>query len=291
MKKNNWVSIALMFVFLLTISGLTAQKTIIDSILHKGLQRNFRVYVPKIYSASKATPLILNFHGYTSNAMQQEAYGDFRAIADTANIILVHPNGTGSPQSWNNFGVPGTGVDDIGFVSVLLDTLLKRYNIDKSRVYSTGMSNGGFMSYDLACFLSNRIAAIASVTGSMASLHLNACKPSHPIPIMEIHGTSDNTVSYNGSTGVLAIDSLVRYWAKFNKSTLTPVITQLPDINKNDGSTVEHQLFLGNNCNSVELFKVIGGGHAWPGANYNVGGTNYDFTLVKRYGVFFQHVA
>jgi polyhydroxybutyrate depolymerase len=288
MRKNYPLIFLLTIIFNLASLGLSAQKTIVDSILHKGLQRNFRVYIPKAYSAAKATPLILNFHGYTSNATQQEAYGDFRSIADTANIILVHPNGTGSPQSWNNFTIPGTGVDDIGFVSTLLDTLQKRYNIDKSRIYSTGMSNGGFMSYDLACFLGNRIAAIASVTGSMATTHLNACKPAHPIPVMEIHGTSDNTVPYTGGSGFVAIDSLVRFWVKYNKSTLTPVVTQLPDINKNDGSTVERQVFAGTDCNTVELYKVIGGGHAWPGAVYNTGGTNYDFNASKEIWRFFS---
>jgi polyhydroxybutyrate depolymerase len=270
-----------------------SQTTVIDSMPFGGVQRTYRLYIPAKYKSTTAVPLVLNLHGLGSNAMQQEAYGDFRPIADTADFILVHPNGTqtAAGQGWNNFGALGTGVDDVGFLSALIDKVSSKYSIDKNRIYSTGMSNGGFMSYDLACFLNTRIAAIASVTGSMIASHLKGCKANRPTPVMEIHGTADNTVSYDGKGGILVstnIDTLVNFWAKFNTCS-APVVSTLPNINTTDGSTVEHQVYNnGKNGSTVELYKVIGGGHTWPGASVNIGVTNQDFSASKEIWRFFS---
>lgn len=268
----------------------TAQTTVQGSFVYDGLTRNYRLYVPAIYNSSFPVPLLLNLHGYGSNNQQQESYGDFRPIADTANFIIVHPNGTldGSGSLyWNSFG--GSTVDDVGFLSALIDTVMTAYNIDENSIYSTGMSNGGFMSYDLACSLSNRIAAIASVTGSMIPSHKNACSPVHPIPVMEIHGTADGTVPYSGSASFIHIDSLVKFWAQNNSCSLAPVVTTLPNTNTSDGCTAEHHVFNGGNLGStVELYKIIGGGHSWPGATFNINVTNMDFKASVEIWRFFR---
>jgi len=291
MKKIYILSL-MVVCFILTSSLVNAQTTITDTINFGGLKRTYRLYVPKIYKASQPVPLILNLHGLTSNSQQQEVYGDFRPIADTANFILVHPEGTnnGLGNGWNNFGALGTGTDDIGFLNALINKISANYSIDQKRIYSTGMSNGGFMSYDLACFLNHRIAAIASVTGSMITSHLKACKVTRPTPVMEIHGTADNTVPYNGG-GALSfthIDTLVNFWVKLNGCG-APVKTTLPNTNTSDGSTVEHYVFdHGKNNTSVELYKVIGGGHSWPGAPPVIAGTNQDFNASKEIWRFFS---
>ena len=183
------------------INPLPAQVNLTDSIVSGGIYRSFMFYVPAVYSHLKAVPLIFDLHGLGSNNAQQEYYGEFRPIADTADFILVLPNGTvgANGRGWNNFATPGTGVNDLGFLSALIDTIEKRYAIDPSRIYSTGMSNGGFMSYDLACFLNQRFAAIASVSGSMIQIHKSACSPQHPTPVMEIHWTADPVVSFPGN--------------------------------------------------------------------------------------------
>lgn len=293
MKKLYKLHIAVLIFFTYISTASFSQTTIIDSMPFGGVQRTYRLYIPAKYKSTKAVPLVFNLHGLTSNALQQEAYGDFRPIADTANFIIAHPNGTetGAGQGWNNFGPLGTGVDDVGFISALLDKISSKYNIDKNRVYSTGMSNGGFMSYDLACFLNTRIAAIASVTGSMIASHLKGCNAKRPTPVMEIHGTADNTVSYDGKGGILAstnIDTLVYFWAKFNGCS-APVVSTLPNINTTDGSTVEHKVFNnGKNGSTVELYRVIGGGHTWPGAIVNIGVTNQDFSASKEIWRFFS---
>jgi polyhydroxybutyrate depolymerase len=275
---------------LLVAGSAWAQTTISDTMQFGGLKREYRIYIPKLYKSGSPVPLVLNLHGLTSDNQQQEQLGNFQPIADTANFIIVSPNGTGTPRGWNNFGNLGSGVDDIGFLSGLIDKISKSYSIDKNRVYSTGMSNGGFMSYDLACFLNTRIAAIASVTGSMITSHFKACNVKRPTPVMEIHGTADNTVPYAGGGGLsfTPIDTLVNFWVKLN-SCDAPVITKLPNTNTSDGSTVEHYLFdHGKSNTSVELYKVIGGGHAWPGSPINLSGTNKDFNASKEIWRFFS---
>lgn len=266
-----------------------AQQTISDSIFHNGIYRTYILYVPAAYSASNTVPLVLNFHGYTSNSTAQMFYGDFRTIADTANFIVVHPMGTldGNNQPYWNSGWGGT-VDDIGFTAALIDSLSAQYNINQSRVYSTGMSNGGFMSYTLACSLSNRIAAIASVTGTMNINQSLTCNPQHPMPVMEIHGTADATVPYNGATGMSSISNTLNYWTTFNQTDVQPIFSNVPNINLVDGCTAEHYVYKnGTNGVEVEHYKIIDGGHTWPGAPVVVGVTNYDINASEKIWQFF----
>jgi polyhydroxybutyrate depolymerase len=282
--------------FLLTISILIsfqhiAQTTIIDSIYVGGMYRNYRLYVPAIYNGSTARPLILNMHGYTSNAIQQQFYSNFMPIADTANFLMVYPNGTftGANQFWNS-GISATGVDDVAFLSQLIDSLDLVYNIDLSRVYSTGMSNGGFMSHTLACELSNRIAAIASVTGSIFTTQAGSnCTPLHPTPVMQIHGTSDATVPYTGNTTMLSIDAVIAYWSTFNNCNAIPTFSTIPNTSIVDGCTAEHYVYNnGDQGSTVELFKIIGGTHSWAGFPYGGVGTNLDINASKEIWRFFR---
>lgn len=265
------------------------QQTINGTITHNGLQRSYILYVPASYNSGTPAPLVINFHGYTSNASDQMLYGDFRAIADTAGFLLVHPMGTldGSGNTYWNSGWGGT-VDDIGFTEALIDSLALSYNINMGRVYSTGMSNGGFMSYTLACALSNRIAAIASVTGTMNLNQSLTCNPLHPVPVMEIHGTADGTVPYNGTTGMESIANTLSYWVNFNQCNAAAIMTNVPDINTFDGSTAEHYLYQnGSNGVEVEHYKIINGAHTWPGAPFVIGTTNYDINASQKIWEFF----
>ena len=139
------------------------------------------------------------------------------------------------------------------------------------------MSNGGFMSFHLACQLSNRIAAVASVAGSMTPSSFNSCNPLHPTPVMQIHGTLDLTVPYDGSSWTKSIEDVTEYWFNFNNCITNPNINDIPNTNLIDQSTVKHYVYnSGDNGSTVEHFKVIGGGHTWPGFGAAVAGTNYD---------------
>jgi polyhydroxybutyrate depolymerase len=268
------------------------QQTLYESISHDGIEREYILYVPEIYTGYVAVPLLLNFHGLTMTAAQQMWYGDFRSIADTAGFLTVHPQGTlfNGVTHWNVGGwTIGSTVDDVGFTGALIDSLSTNYNIDATRVYATGMSNGGYMSFLLACQLSERIAAIASVTGSMTPETYNNGNPQHPMPILQIHGTADNTVPYNGATWSKSIEDVLQYWVGYNNCYPLPQITSLPDIDPDDGSTVDYIHYGGgDNGVSVEHYKVIGGGHTWPGSAFGGAGTNYDIDASVEIWRFFS---
>lgn len=266
-----------------------AQVTVTDSIYSGGIYRHYRLYVPAIYSGSQPVPLILNLHGYTSNAFQQQYYGSFMAIADTANFLVVQPDGTdpGTGQFWNA-GFAGSP-NDMGFLENLIDSLSAQYNIDQDRVYSTGMSNGGIMSYYLSCGLYERITAMASVTGTMTNLMYVGCNPPGPMPVMEIHGTADGTVPYNGSATSVHIDSVIKFWRIQNMTDASPVVLPYPNTSLTDGCTATEYAYLnGLNGSEVILVKITGGGHTWPGAPVDIGITNHDFSASVRIWQFFR---
>ena len=145
------------------------------------------------------------------------------------------------------------------------------------------------MSYQLACSLSDRIAAIASVTGSFNVNQMNTCHPGHQMPVMEIHGTADPTVPYDGNVVFAPIPSVVKFWVNFNNCETPATITSLPDIDTNDGCTAEHQLFSnGTNGATVEHYKIIGGVHAWPGTAFGGAGTNQDMDASREIWRFFS---
>ena len=281
---------------LLLLLGFTfssfAQQTINASITHDGIQRDYILYIPELYDGSSAVPLVLNFHGYGSNANEQMFYGDFRDIADTEGFLLVHPEGTTfiGNQFWN-VGFPGISstIDDVGFTEALIDELATLYAIDLDRVYATGMSNGGFMSFLLACQLSEKIAAVASVTGSMTQDTFNDCNAQLPTPVLQIHGTEDDVVLYNGNTLSIPIADVISYWVDYNNCETTPTTTTLPDLDVSDGSTVEHSVYEdGDNGITTEHMKVIGGGHTWPGSVINTAGTNQDIDASMEIWLFFS---
>lgn len=284
----------LLVLFILLFSNhINAQQTINGTLMHGGIQRSYILYVPQAYNPTIPAPLVFNFHGYTSSAEVQINYGDFRPMANLDGFLLVVPQGTVDSAGNTHFNVGwGTStVDDVGFINALLDDLATQYTINQDRIYSAGMSNGGFMSYRLACELSGRIAAIASVTGSMTLGTVSTCSPSHPTPVLEIHGTADGTVNYDGSNFATAIPDVLTYWSDYNNTDVTPSVTSLPDTNTTDGSTVEHIIYAnGDNNVKVEHFKVIGGGHTWPGnsfapANQDINAAQEIWDFFSRYDI------
>lgn len=282
----------LFFVGLIFSNWMLAQTTVNGSLVHDGINRSYILYVPTSYDPAKPAPLVLNFHGLGSNANEQLVYGDFRSIADTAGFLLAVPNGTsfGGQQFWNvsfAFG-SDTTIDDVSFTRALIDTIAARYAIDQDRVYATGMSNGGYLSFLLACQLSDRIAAVASVTGQMTPINFDACNPSHPTPILQIHGTQDATVPYEGSFWTKSIDEILSYWATYNQCDPTPTVQAVPDISPQDSSTVEHVIYAnGRRGTTVEHYKIIGGAHTWPGSVIAFEGTNYDIDASEKIWQFF----
>jgi len=251
-----------------------SQQTIEGSITHDGLDREYILYIPASYSGNTEVPLLFNFHGRTMTAAHQMGMCDFRPAADEAGFIIVHPQGTRLDGSthWNVEGLTaGSTSDDVGFTEALLDALSEIYNIDSSKVFCAGYSNGGYFCFRLACQLSTRIAAIASVGGSMTIETITNCDSRHPTPVLQIHGTFDGSVPYDGATWTEPISDVLQYWVNYNNCYANPSITSLPDINASDNSTVEHIVYAGGDHNvNTEHFKVIGGYHDWPGSTGNM---------------------
>ncbi len=292
MTKIVFLSSALILFF-----GHTVAQTISGSFDYDGQTRTYSYYVPASYSSGNPVPLILNLHGYGSSGTEQAYYTNFMPIADTANFIIVHPDGTYNPTDpskrfWE-FGAQGTNVDDFGFLEALIDTISFHYSINQNRIYSTGLSNGGYMSYYFACE-SNRFAAIASVAATMTVPMYNSCNPNYPIPVMEIHGTNDAVVPYNGSFGNKNVEDVIDLWVSKNNCSTTPVVTQVPDTDPTDGATAENYLYTGGtNGHTVEFYKVTGGGHTWPGGTVSIptlGNRCMDFNAsIEIWRFFSQH--
>lgn len=253
---------------LLFIQKTLAQTTISGSFVHGGITRTYSYYVPASYVPGHPVPLVLGLHGTGSSGSAFAQYRDFRPIADTADFIMVHPDGSTmlGLKFWNYGNVLGSTVDDVGFLEALIDTIAAHYDINPNRVYSTGMSNGSFMTYYLAC-QSSRFAAIGCVTGSMSVDMYNNCTPSHPTPVIHIHDTSDPTNPYAGTSTMQGIDDVVRFWVHQNNCDTIPVVTSVPDTDPGDGATAQRYLYdNGIDGHTAELFKVNGGEHTWPGS-------------------------
>ena len=265
-----------------------ARTTFVGTIESGGLVRTYRLYIPANYHAdSSPRPLLLNLHGLGANGLLQESYGDFRSIADTAGFLIVHPDATllPVPGFWNT-GLLPSGPDDLRFLSDLIDTISAQYRVDAGRVYSAGFSNGGFMSYYLASHLSQKVAAVASVSGSILPQTFSTMPaPSRPVPVMEIHGTLDATVPYFGSVNATHVDTVIQYWVTKNNCSPTPQVRSVPNTVLLDGCNAKRYLWSGGAAGStVELFKVTNGGHAWPGATLplGIGLTNHDFKASRE---------
>jgi polyhydroxybutyrate depolymerase len=253
----------------------------------KGEARTVRVHVPASYKAASPTPLVLNFHGYTSSATEQETWSKMIEKSDKEGFIVLHPQGTGLLKGWNAGACCGDAqtkkVDDVGFTKAMLDEAEKRFCIDTKRVYSAGMSNGGFMSYRLACEMSDRIAAIAPVAGLST---VAPCTPGRPVPVMHFHGTADNVVPYNGGglAGYPKAADSIAAWAAINQCTGAPVET----FNKGDARCVTHKTCAGGA--EVTFCTLTGGGHTWPGGTPVpiLGTTNKDISATDAMWDFFK---
>ena len=288
------------FIILFSISFCFSQQLINATISHDGETREYSVFLPSSYQAGQSLPMVFNLHGFSSNVTEQIFYSALNAVAQTENFIVVNPQGlvrttvTGQTGShWNAYF--GTDVDDLGFLNLLIDQVYTDYNIDLARVYSTGMSNGGFMSHRLACELSDRIAAIASVAGGVFNEQLDNCSPSRAVPVMQIHGTNDGIVNYNGiPLFAPSIPDLVGHWVD-NNNCMTPADTiEIANISTTDNSTVEKLEYNnGDDDSKVWFYIVDNGGHTWPDAFIDLPGevTNHDFNASEHIWEFFSQFA
>ena len=250
-------------------TGLTNQ-----NINHEGINREFNLYIPPNYSSSINYPILFNLHGGASMAQDYMEYeSDMRSMADDENFILVYPQATSDSRgdpTWHLGGEnsKSTEVNDVGFIGKIIDELSSIYSVDQKRIYVCGFSNGAYLAYEIACLMNDKIAGIGVVAGHMFIDTFNSCSPSHPTPIINIHGTEDN---YDGiGSYYISQENSNAYWVSFNSTDSSPVISQIDNINTSDESTVElYSWKNGTNGTTVEHYKIIGGGHSWPNISSN----------------------
>ena len=262
------------------------------SLVHDGLTRTFKVYAPSQYDQNNPIPLVMAFHGGGGDAKGSINFFNLNNLADKEYFMIVYPQGTGKKVAGKVFGVwnagedspPGLapGVDDVGFISKMLDKLEQEFNVDKKRIYATGFSNGALMCYRLACEFSERIAAIA-VGGAQDMI--KTCKPQRAIPVLHFHGTEDRCASYRGGTcggcfadylrktGIPAdrsrslwkcrsVPEYINEWRMINGcSDITKVVYQR-------GAATCRSYFQCADDVEVVLCTLKASGHTWPGGDY-----------------------
>jgi len=266
--KKIYLHILISLISLSSFAGYTTH-----SFTFGGVTRQYLLYVPAVYDGSTPVPFILVLHGLGDN-MNNFAGVNFNSIADTANFIFAIPQAlvdqtlTGE-TAWNSgAGVGGItlnpNVDDVGFLNAVMDSTILYYNIDTTRLYATGFSMGGFMTNRLGCELNNRIAAIASVSGTIGNGI--TCTPSRVVPSCHFHGTLDQVVAYSNDFYGLDAEALVAYWQGHDGCASTPSsIDTLPHVAA-DTLHVIHYVYPGGLYGSdVEFYKVINGQHQWLG--------------------------
>ena len=278
-----------LLLFIVCISFSYAQGYISETIQYDGLTREYSIYVPASYDGTTSFPLLFNFHGGGGDIASQIAIADMSPIADTENFIVVYPQARQDPSDGNSFNwipkVPGT-FDDVPFISSLIDTIASNYEIDQNRIYACGYSLGGDMSFELACKLNSRIAAIAPVARTMQANPDSFCFPEHPTGVLTILGTDDNTSPYNGITYLgteyyLSAAATHSYWANHNNCDVNPTMSTVsPSVERYTWSTI-------SGCSYVEELKVIGGGHDWPGSfgNMTIDASEEIWQFVSRYDI------
>lgn len=227
-----------------------------------GIDRSYLLHIPTGYKTSQEQALVLNFHGHNSNSVKQQAQTEFSRLADRYGVIVGYPQGVVGPDyhtGWATGPLRNPQVNDVLFVNDLLNHLQSTYCIDSHRIYATGFSNGGGMTNMLACKLAARFAAFAPVSGAYPAVP-QGCDPARPVPILEIHGTADKVVPYQGSIlkGYPPVEQWLNAWVKRDGCHTVPdIFMRVGDVlgerwsGCSDGVTITH-------------YEIRGMGHTWP---------------------------
>jgi len=233
-----------------------------ETITWDNIEREYVLYIPTSYDETTATPMLMNFHGFGGSATDFMNETNLQSLADQENFILVYPQGSCADglSHWNP-SLPSSdnksSADDLGFIEAMINQLATEYNVDLTRIYACGYSNGGMMSYGLAAHKSNLIAAFGSISGTMLDTDVT---PSHQMPVIIIHGTNDDVLPYDGNSAYSSVQNSINYWTNFNNTDTLPITDNLTSGN----ISIEHFLYSnGDNSSSIEHYKVIDGNHIW----------------------------
>ncbi len=274
----------LFFIVLSAFCSLPATAADLDkTILLDGLQRQYIIHLPPGFNNTGKWPVIFALHGGGGNYKNTISFYNLNGLADEHGYIIVYPNAVN--KSWSMKGVSSKvrgnsqDIDDVKFISVLMDTLIAGYHADPRRFFCTGISRGGIFSLFLAGKLSERIRAIAPVCASLPQSVIGDYHFQHPTPVLLINGTADPLISYTGGKGrfntsggtadeydMLPTEDLVRKINELNNCAAQPAMTDMPNTDRNDGCTAVKYTYT---CNAatVEFIKISNGGHTWPGGS------------------------
>lgn len=244
-----------------------------DTIMVDGRIRSYTLNLPPGYYNSSGSALVIAMHGGGGSADQFESSSKLSEKANTAHFIVVYPEGVQSTgplkaRTWNAGSccdyASENNIDDVTFISRLIDKLVFQYKINPKKIYATGHSNGGIMAYRLACELSGKIAAIAVNACSMMTTQ--PCNPLRPVPVLHLHAEPDTHVPYEGGKGTgfsnayfPPVDSVLNVWSAINGCALPPEITVIED---------KYTFTKWTDCDNmvtVQYYLTRDGGHAWPG--------------------------
>jgi polyhydroxybutyrate depolymerase len=276
------------------------------SIVWDGLERTYLVHIPPSYDKNKSMPLVIALHGGGGSAkgMVKLTKGGFNRLADKEGFIVVYPEGT--EHKWNDGRDERfSQADDVGFISALIEHLAQSINIDRARIYATGISNGAYMSMRLARELSDKIVAVAPVAYSMQKKYKQVPVSTKPVSFLIITGTNDPLIPWQGGNTlypnrhrmlgeILSVPQTVEVLVSHNQCSSTPTITYEPDKDPKDGTRVREEVYKnGKDGTEVILYAIEGGGHTWPGGwqylpKIFIGKTNRDIDANEVIWNFFK---
>lgn len=288
------IRVLAIFLLVVTLIGLTAVTIYLFSnqtngqIISSGERRRYLVFVPESYHPEHSTPLVINIHGLVQWPANQMRVSQWNELADKHGFIVVYPSGTGFPLRWRVTDEPEK---EVAFFSDLISTLEKEYNIDSSRIYANGLSNGGDMAFLLACRLPERVTAIGAVAGAFSSTCENNSQL-RPVPAIFFHGEEDPIVPYEGGvyerTGMPFpnIPEFVASYAQQNGCHPTPLTLM------ETGNVIGIRYSECDQDADVIFYAIADGGHTWPGGSplpeRITGKTSQEIDATKLMWEFFQ---
>jgi polyhydroxybutyrate depolymerase len=231
-----------------------------QSFTFEGKTRTYQLYVPHRYTGKQRVPVVFEFHGAGSNAIQQVVYGDFTPESERDGFLIVAPDGQGNPLHFNISNEPGLQ-SDITMGAALADHIESMFCIDTAREYATGMSSGAGETIALACVYPNRFAAFGPVA---ATGFVSGCGLTHPVSMAAFQGTADPIVPYNGGPLTGPAPANMAQWAAHDGCASRFVDTRLGTevIRRSWHSCAGHS--------RVDFYIIVGGGHTWPGSRFSL---------------------
>lgn len=274
----------------------------------QGNPRKYILHIPDSYDGRSNVPLVVFLHGGGGNAQTAQGFSNFNKVSDDNSFLMLYPQAffETAPDSYawadgRGLAPDKLGIDDVGFVDALVTAIKLEYKIDNQRVYLCGFSNGSFLTQRIAFQKNSQFAAIGTLGGTMNASLFNTGNPGRALPMIYVFGTADPLVPVNGGyvsgntslEPVKSVDDAVTFWKSNNNCQSTLAKVDVPNINLTDNSTVEVYQYTNCACNAdVKFFKVLGGGHTWPGVPlpyaHSFGETNMDMQASVELWNFFK---